>query len=379
MPAEFGIVYPLWNEVLAPRDLLERVAGEVGLDHITVPVITGPWHEFRLVTPLEPERSFATEGGWHFPPVSERYRPTGVIPRTARWTGKRNHLARLCERAGALSLRLVFRVDLRGAACASEQHAHLRMRDAWDDELPWACVAQAELRELLYAVLADLACYEPAGIELADWALDTSTGQAHETSLSWHAGARRLANTCFCPACRQVAAHAGLDADHIARSVRVHTERMLTHPEDDWRGMLAADELLKAYRHGVRPRECADWLTQLSASHPQERQYLLRPVTANGDCTPAGWYPLLDTPAGTTHEELERGILNRTERWEETPTVWGLSLPVWRPTFTDSAALVRMVTQTAAAARLFDLDGVSTALPEAITWLKQAVRFARRG
>jgi hypothetical protein len=58
----------------------------------------------------------------------------------------------------------------------------------------------------------------------------------------------------------------------------------------------------------------------------------------------------------------------------------GVTLPVWRPTIAQAGDLVRVVSTAAkAGVTFFDFEGTDEAPGEAITWLKQAVRFARRG
>ena len=62
MAADFGLVYPLWNHTRAADSLLDRVVGEVGIDHLTVPVVTGAQTQFRLSGGFE-SPYFHTEGG----------------------------------------------------------------------------------------------------------------------------------------------------------------------------------------------------------------------------------------------------------------------------------------------------------------------------
>ena len=63
--------------------------------------------------------------------------------------------------------------------------------------------------------------------------------------------------------------------------------------------------------------------------------------------------------------------------------VWAaslLALAVWRPAFREAAELVRLVAEAVGLGiSAIDFEGLTEAAPEAVTWLKQAVRFARRG
>src|SRR5262245_21196755 len=115
MPADFGIVYPLWNHTDGGDSLLERVAGEAGLDHVTIPVVSGPRATFRFFGPNETPY-FRTEGGWHFPPETKQYAASAIKPKMARWCGQRDELKKVCDIARGLGVRIILRID----ASASE-------------------------------------------------------------------------------------------------------------------------------------------------------------------------------------------------------------------------------------------------------------------
>lgn len=111
MAVDFGLVYPPWNHTKAAGNLLDRVVGEVGIDHLTVPAVTGEQTQFRLIGGFE-SPYFHTEGGWHFPPQVKLYAASGVRPRAAKWLGTRDPIADIREAAEKLGLRVVLRVDL---------------------------------------------------------------------------------------------------------------------------------------------------------------------------------------------------------------------------------------------------------------------------
>ena len=189
-----------------------------------------------------------------------------------------------------------------------------------------------------------------------------SLGEFGRSAASW-----RLLDVCFCESCRQVALAAGVDPDTAARSVRVHfdnaagaseTQQSQRSPDDD--------RVLVSYRT-ARASHLNDWLARLAGEHDQRVRTHLLDSTASRvtDDAADAWRPLVRlTDAGTakTHEAHA-----------------ALSLAVWRPTFSDSAALVRLVSEaTEAGVGYFDFEGLHEAPPEALTWLKQALRFARR-
>jgi hypothetical protein len=345
MNAQFGIVLPLWSYAADSGALLDRAAGEVGLAHVTVPAVSGPQAQFRLH--CDPEKPyFHTGGGWHFPPSAKFYGLTGVRPPKAVWFGATDYLARLQEHVGRLDLRLVLRVDVRAVPALTEHEPQLCQRNAWGQEVPsaGACACHPVVRELLRATLEDLRRYQPAAYELIDFFPDKAGDRAAARPLTWNAPVRQLADRCFCASCRQTAERAGVDADAAARSVRVQIQHGLSAPPGDQE----EDPVMREYV-AARTSDTSAWLAAVTASD-RGRQYL----------THLSHSPIAAEPAGAASD--------------------GLALPVWRPTFAESASLVRTVTDAASrGVQFFDFEALDEAPPDAVTWLKQAVRFARRG
>jgi hypothetical protein len=380
MSGDFGIAYPLWTDPQGPGRLLDQAIGEVGLDHLTIPVVTGPQEQFRP-SPAQPPHCFHTEGGWHFPPHAARYTDGPVRPRLARWFGKRDLLSRICEHAGGRDIAVIFRVDLRAVGGLVEHDPYLRTRNAWGDEVVPAgpCVSNPELRELLRATLDDLLRYEPAGFQLADWAPDLPTGRGVARPLDWQPLARKLADVCFCPACRQIATVSGTDPDQAARSARVHVERLLTDPEN---GAVAAkardDEVLNAYVR-ARQQDNAAWLHQVAERHHARRRYFLTDAaSAESVVVPLGQeaFQLVVRPFSLPVDREEDALGTPVRLAKH---AFGLVLPVWRPAIHEGGQLVRHVSALRRAGVVFfDFEGLDEAPDEAVTWLRQAVRFARR-
>ncbi len=378
MAADFGIVLPLWSYAADGGALLERAAGDVGLDHVTLPAVTGPHTEFCLASQTGTPH-FQTDGGWHFPPEAKTYAAAGVRPVKARWLSG-DPLADACKRARRLNLRIFLRLDLPAVRGLVEQEPLLCQCNAWGQPVPaaGACVSNPHLRELLRATLDDLRRYEPAGFELADWSPDCAADRTASRPLDWHPAVRGLLDICFCPACRQIAERAGVDPDHAARSVRVEVERLAA--SDAGRpgpgGEPSTDPLIQAYI-AAHAADCRTWLQRLADTDPAIRHLLMR----DADC-PA---PYGDEPPWPTLLRVSAdGELATAVNWDSMIAAGvgaaGLSLPVWRPAFREAAELVRVVTAaTNVGVGMFDFEGLGAAAPEAITWLKQAVRFARRG
>lgn len=370
MPAEFGIVYPLWDYAADEGRFLERLVGEVSIDQVTVPVISGAWTAFRPVVGGD-FPFFHTDGGWHYRPSSRPYGGGAIRPRKARWFSAGDQLAQLCTRLASLGVRLIARIDLRAVRSVIEDQPHVAQRTAWGQETPdsGACICNPDVREALRAVCEDLARYSPAGYELVNWALDHDAGAAAH-NFAWDPDLARLLSTCFCAACRQVAGRAEIDVHQVARSVRVSIERRLESPPGT--AALEEDAAISAYR-AARAADCAAWLRRLVEAEPERRRLLLRDLGS----------PPLESCAPWTHR-VRLGRAPLASRWSAALAAarecGGVSMPAWLPTVAGPDDLVRWVHESVqAGVSLIDFEGVTEAPATCLTWLRQAVRFARRG
>lgn len=370
MASDFGIVYPLWDYAADDGRYLDEVAGAVGLDHLTVPVVTGAHTEFRLGSGGETPHFF-TEGGWHFRVRTKGYGGTALRPTKGRWFASGDVLAEVRARAAKLGVRLVLRLDLRAVRALVDAEPHVRQRNAWSQEVPFAgaCALNPDVRELLRATLEDLQRYEAAGYELVDWAPDNAVDRHAARPLVWHAAARELLDICFCASCRQVAQRAGVDPDQAARSVRVRVEQAVTGASGS---ELADDPVVTAYV-AARAQDTCQWLQRLAEGNTAPQYFLVRlfDEAPLGHCAP--WVRMVRLPGGAADEA------GWAVRRKALPEISALALPAWRPTFGEAAELVRFVAEAVrSGVSMLDFEGLNEGPTEAITWLKQAVRFARR-
>lgn len=376
MSLDIGIVYQLWNDRVGPDNLFDRAGGEVGLDHITIPAVTGPLRQLRCVGQAD-WRWFQTEGGWHCRSDAKHYHNTRLRPKAAKWLGSRDVAAQLCERAHGRNIDVIFRVEPRGVAHLLEQHAQIRMKNAWGDETPasGACPSNPDLRELFRATLEELTAYGPAGFEIGGWTVDHSVDAGQARIWGWNPAARELLDICFCESCRQIAIRADVDADLAARSVRVHFDRLALHSAvSETDATVEGDEVLRDYR-AARTDDLSAWLARLAEQHARLKRFRLAEVSARGEESRAdpGWSHL-GRPADPP--QLESSV---AEFLRKSGAPSALSLPVWRPHFAEAGDLVRLVNDSKnAGASFFDFEGLHEAPPDALVWLRQAVRFARR-
>ena len=378
MSAHFGIVLPLWSYAADGGAVLDRVAGEVGIDHVVVPAVTGAQAQFRLAPDLA-EPYFHTEGGWHFPPNTKVYGASGVRPVKARWFGASDHLARLREHLQRLAVRLVLRIDLRSVVALAEQEPHLAQRNPWGQAVPLAgpCVGNPNLRELLRATIEDLQRYQPGGFELVEWVPDHAVNSQASRPVAWHLTGERLLDICFCAACRQIAERAGIDADQAARSTRVQFGRASDRPAREV-ALCAEDEVVAQYR-AARLTDCGGWLRRGAEVDATHRYWLLQAHETRTHYVEFPFEVLLRLPARV--QDYIEGQIAPALTWHSSGgRRGGWALPVWHPTFDCPAQLVCLLNDAAhAGIEIFDFEGLDEDPPEAVTWLKQAVRFARRG
>jgi hypothetical protein len=373
--AEFGLYYPPWNYTGKADDLFGRVAGEVGIDHVTIPVVTGEQTQFRL-NRLRDEPYFHTEGGWHFPPREELYKG-GVRPPTAAWFGKRDVVARICERGRNLGLAVYFRVHVPSVRRLTKD-ASLRRRNAWAQDigaLP-ACPCNPELRELTRATLVDLTRYDPVGFQVPNWSqAEPSPREDTATALRWLSIGPDL-RLCFCASCRQAAAGAGVDPDQAARSIRTRFEwlgaRQAGATSPEW---VDKDDVPRAYE-SARAADYRDWLDRLGEVVSGRRCFCVQTL-ALPEASPANWTRYCDGLAVHMDEVAsERPLAVQVATLEATAA----AVQVASPDSADSSGLVRLVSGlTTAHVSFLDFKGIEEAPAEAVTRLKQAVRYARRG
>jgi hypothetical protein len=360
MASEFGLFLPLWSFAADEGALLERVAGEVPLDFVSVPVVTGPVSQLSLTS--RPEAPFFhTEGGWHFPPTRELYGAIDGKPPKARWFGNADVLARFRERLADLGLELVCRVDLRNIPALLERAPHLAQRNAWGQPMPQCglCVSHPDARELLQQTLTDLERYEPAGFELVDWVPNNT-----DPSMVWHTQSPHQLGRCFCPSCRTIASRSGPDAEE---GVTIWEE--LVRAGSAWRAPAVDPEAdrMRAF-NACRREDLAAWFAACAPFAAPRRSYMLQAY-------PANW--LLGPP--DLMEQIRDPRLIERARTKGLNSAVAMSICPYAAFFDKSDELVRFVSEAGQeGVRRFVFEGLDDLPAEALTWVKQAVRFARR-
>jgi hypothetical protein len=268
MEVSFGVPYYLWNHA-EPDTLLERVLSTVHLNHVTLPLVTGPRAQFRHACfPQAP--SFETLGGWHYWPDGAHYELGGIRPITADWLPGDGPLGAVLDIAQRYELRVAVRLDLTEAPAILEQAQEALQQDAWGQTRfdHRACINQPRIRELIRATIADVLRFQPVAIQLENIELD-----ARNLTCGWHDLGPRyrcflpVSSMCFCRACRKLAVAGGVDPDAAAacerrRDTQLHAEPISRHMAAE---RMPVEPPLAEYV-AIRAADLDRWLAKLSTS-----------------------------------------------------------------------------------------------------------------
>jgi len=376
MNVDVGAVYGLWNQDLDGVALLDRVVGEVGVNHVTIPAVSGPISNI-LTTTADGPRLFHAEAGWQYGPLGDACASHALKPRQAGWLRRRSVLPPVAETLARRGVGLVLRIDVAGFAPLRDSPTPPVVRSALGDAEPDAdvCISNPYVRELAEATIEDLAAYGPAAIELVDWAPALPTGRFRPRTLGWDARLRELLDVCFCPACRQLAQHADVDADAAARAARDVLKRALGPTPDTAAASAGArwPQAVETYLRAVR-RQTDDWLRRLAERRPKISCYALRNVSTSGErsAPPPGWREMLRRAPESA------AAAPRPPEPQVSPAAGAASLWVQSPWIASSSDLVTLTrAMFEQGVRFLDFEGLEET-PAGVDWLRQAVRYARR-
>jgi len=369
MPVSFGLVYPLWNHTREPGGLLDRVVGEVGIDHLTIPVLTGPREQFRpWWFPDGPY--FHTEGGWHFQPQGKLYARSGLKPHVARWVGTRRVLEEVCAEAARRGLKVHFSIDLAAFAPRVLGEELIAQRNAWGEVYAGAqaCMLNPSARALLGAVVEDLARHEAPALHLIGVGIAGAIPRARRAALAGLAD-DLVRNVCYCPACAQYAKRENIDFERAAaETIRIGRELGgVLEDVNALRVELERSPTLDGYLAG-RSLENLGWMLGFVTS--------LAPRSVSiQDAARTGLDDILRALSARRRDAIieQRAALDAATPARVTVESYAIGEA-------GAAALVTAVTEYAKqGARYIDFGEVEQLRPEVVTWLKQAVRYARRG
>ncbi len=196
--------------------VLDRLAGEVGVDGLVVSVLTGSVCVFRAHDGVSP-RTFRCPPAAHFQPASKCYASSRLRPPTAGWIKSGNPLERVaaaCEKRGLALSEHVVACD---NATIVDRHGFAACEDAFGDASPARlCPTNPDVRAYLCGLVEDLStnyAIEAVILIEADFGRPAGfhPGRLNPARSGWESSVM-----CFCPSCRQAAAEQDVEAGPIA-------------------------------------------------------------------------------------------------------------------------------------------------------------------
>ena len=229
MPQFFFRCYPWDLEEEGIEAALDRMA-ELGVDAASIVTV------HHRVSELRPRATFGRrvtemEAGAHFIPTRKCYVNTRIRPTSAGWMKSRNPLEKIVRQAERRGVKL--RASL---SCCRSDAMVAKYPDAACVNVFGApsaerlCPAIPDVREYAGALVEDLSTnypFETLEVSHADFGNGEDFQRYLTRGVTPGAADRALWSWCFCAACRQRAADAGLDVEATAEKVREHLERML--------------------------------------------------------------------------------------------------------------------------------------------------------
>ncbi len=380
-------------------EALERMAGEIGVDGVQL-CVSGSGSAALYPRGPQGPRIDSCDAGLHFQLDASKYASVRVRPRVAPWIKSRNPLEAVCRLAERHRLKV--RASLPRTIDMPERSTHATIINALGDVSLWShCYAHPDTQELLAALIEDLSSNYP--IEVVEMAaprrpmaqaafgvtwfpVSMPTGEPFNECLAW----------CFCPACRQQAQAAGVDANQVQTKIEDLVAALLAGETSarQWNEFVAEDAVLAGYARwqdetGVsmvrRLRErCSKFLSvrpddtgcQVVTARPELRRW-------GAACDRMS----LRAVQGVVPDEPE---LIRKLGWEmaaarsESPPPPAdlkvdLLMPGRPPDVRDGPHLVSLAheaAQTGCEAIIF--QDYATSPDACLDWVRQAIRFARR-
>ena len=204
---------------------LGRLAGEIGVDSISVAAVLDDLTEFRA-REFKGPRTVTRRAAAHFQPTGKHYENTRLRPTAAAWMKSRNPLTRIADFARQQSLKCrAWAVCCRNSHLAARQPLSACVDVFGDPIEARLCPANPDVREYVASLVEDLSTnYALDAIELAEIGFGggvRSEGRSHTgVAFGLNGGVGILRDWCFCPSCRQRAQEADVDVEDVAAAVR---------------------------------------------------------------------------------------------------------------------------------------------------------------
>ncbi len=389
MTQTFFRCYPWDLEDEGHDRALGRLAGEIGVDGVSVAAVLDSLTEFRS-REFEGPRTVTRRAAAHFQPSSGHYENTRLRPTAAAWMKSRNPLARIAESARKQSLKCrAWVVCCRNSHLASKQPLAACVDVFGDPIEARLCPSNPDVREYVAALVEDLSTnYSLDAIELEDFGFGVgvlSCGRSI-TGVDFGpiGGIGILRGWCFCPSCRQRAQEAGIDVQEVTAAVLdclepiLRAEPITSATIGD---VLGEQPCLAAYHH--MRCEAVHTLVQMVRRRTDKPLWLHATTDSFGsgadpsilcECCDGLIVAPVDEAAPIPPDRVEQVV--RSCGGPDRVEVGTFCYP---PHVTDGPALVTLVRrawQRGHAAIGFSNYG--SAPEPCLDWVRQAIRFARR-
>lgn len=217
------IAYP-WD--ITDDDLsavLDRLHGETGITGLSLFVATPAITQLR-VRDIEP-RIFRTRGGLFFHPSDERYGVTRCKPIVSSKLKSRDPIAKIVGACAQRSLDLSLIISAALTGRMTQRHPEMACKNIFDDVSQLSlCLTNPDVQSYLCSLVSDVSSqYNPTAVIIKDFIcawMEAYHTELH-TASPFSDPERTLLATCFCESCHQRATQAGVDVDMARRSVKV--------------------------------------------------------------------------------------------------------------------------------------------------------------
>lgn len=358
--------------------VLDRIQGVLGVNGLTLIAAAAPFERIRGRA-IEP-RITRSRGGIYFKPAEAQYASTRCKPIASSRARAADPVARIvgsCDQRG-LAIRLAIHAATMGRL--AERYRDAACKNALDDVSHRSvCLHNSDVQALLGELIADLSSRgELAGVELRDFACGWYDAYDDRLVAPGRLGTatRALLSLCFCESCLQRSDQAGIDGASARRFVASQVNDLLESGEGEGSAFgvfVEQSEPLARYLTW-RAGERLALLGQL-----RERTSTALIIREFGDSASAPPYPSLPSESSFRISRVQSlsPVISDQRCGDAGVSEYACRFnPVHAQ---DGAALVSQVSAWRRwGAEAITLDDYGLWTEDAMTSVKQAVRFARR-
>lgn len=379
MACSYGVVYPLWSFADDRGAALERIIDETGIDHVTVPLVTGPIRDFRA-EPAAPPHYFHSTGGWHYEFDRKRYESLALKPVAASWVGKRHLLKEMLDFAARRGIAVGFEFDFEPAILENSDWIKAAHRTLHDESSPIGpCRLHPDVQELIERTFGELRGLGPRFVTMEHWALREKNTAVFGAMYCIDPDLAPNIAQCFCSGCRAVAVRSdralelsvGIDTFRTVFAQAMKNEPISPGARTN---LLRFSQQYRALREEAR--DAAVQLAFGMIGEAERRISESNPATLANACGLLGASARVPLWSYYSDRSVDRQLAALRDAGARN---WAFSICVGDPIPDASDKLVSLVSRLAEFSPVsIDFAGVDCAPRRVVGWIKQAMRFARR-